>query len=211
MKRLSLFLAIFLLTSLACAAPLTEYLVPSGSVLFQDAFDNPQGRWGVMDNDAGVAGVVDEGYHFYVKSANVNLWAHPGMEFATTRTEVEAYAPAEPSENRMGLVCRLRDDSNFYFFVISGDGYYGIGKVKNGQWSLLSGQMQPSAAILTGGEINILRADCIGRYLILYVNGQLVGYVEDSDFTSGDVGLLAGSFSTPGVDVYFDNFVVSKP
>jgi hypothetical protein len=27
----------------------------------------------------------------------------------------------------------------------------------------------------------------------------------------GDVGLLAGTFAHPGVDVIFDNFVVMKP
>jgi hypothetical protein len=179
--------------------------------LFQDAFENPRSGWGEMNNEAGVAGVVGGGYHISVKAPNINIWAHPGVDFATTRTEVEVYAPAEPAENRMGLICRLKDDSNFYFFVISVDGYYGIGKVKDGQWSLLNGQMQPHSAILTDGQINIVRADCIGSFLILYVNGQLVGSVEDGDFTSGDVGLLAGSFAASGADVYFDNFVVFKP
>jgi len=211
MKRLSFFFALFLLTSLACVMPLAEYTTPSGGVLYQDAFENPKSGWGEMDNEVGVAGVSDGGYHIHVNAPNVNIWAHPGLDFATTRIEAEMYAPAEPSENRMGLICRMKDDANFYFFVISVDGYYGIGKVKDGQWAQLSGQMQPHNAILTGGQINIVRADCIGSFLILYVNGQLVGSVEDSDFTSGDVGLLAGSFATPGADVYFDNFVVSKP
>jgi len=35
--------------------------------------------------------------------------------------------------------------------------------------------------------------------------------VNDDDFTSGDVGILAGSFDKPGSDIYFDNFVVYKP
>jgi len=29
--------------------------------------------------------------------------------------------------------------------------------------------------------------------------------------THGDFGLLAGTFSQPGVDVVFDNFIVTKP
>jgi hypothetical protein len=35
--------------------------------------------------------------------------------------------------------------------------------------------------------------------------------VSDADFSTGDVGILAGSFDQPGEDVYFDNFVVYKP
>jgi hypothetical protein len=117
-----------------------------------------------------------------------------------------------PQENRLGLICRRKDDANFYYFVISADGYYGIGKVEDGKWSLLSGdQMQRHDAIQPGAKINHLRADCIGNLLILYVNNQLVGSAQDVDFTSGDVGLLAGAFDVPGVDVYFDNFVVYKP
>jgi hypothetical protein len=71
--------------------------------------------------------------------------------------------------------------------------------------------MQKHDAILTGTQINRVRADCIGNLLILYVNGILVGSAVDADFTSGDVGILAGTFDQPGVDVYFDNFVVYKP
>jgi hypothetical protein len=33
----------------------------------------------------------------------------------------------------------------------------------------------------------------------------------DSSFSSGDVGLIAGSFATEGTDIHFDNFVVRQP
>ena len=35
--------------------------------------------------------------------------------------------------------------------------------------------------------------------------------VIDADFSSGEIGLTAGSYETAGVDVYFDNFIVSRP
>jgi hypothetical protein len=35
--------------------------------------------------------------------------------------------------------------------------------------------------------------------------------VSDSDFASGDVGLLAGTYDEVGTDIHFDNFVVRKP
>jgi hypothetical protein len=117
-----------------------------------------------------------------------------------------------PNANRMGLVCRLKDDDNFYFFVVSADGYFGIGKVKAGQARLLNGaEMEQNNAILTGNQINRVRADCIGNVLSLYVNNLPVATVKDDEFTNGDVGILAGSFSQPGSDVYFDNFIVYKP
>lgn len=213
MKRPGFFVLLFLLTTLACStAQMGEAVAPSGGILFQDSFSNPQSGWGRLNQDAGVADYQNGAYHIYVKAPNVNLWAHPGMDFSTVRVEADIMTASGPQENRMGLICRHRDDSNFYYFVISADGYFGIGKVKAGKWSLLNGsQMQKSSLIHTGTQVNRLRADCIGNLLILYANGQVVGSAQDADFSDGDVGLLAGAFEVPGVDVYFDNFVVTKP
>ena len=213
MKPLSFLLALVLISTLACSTTsLTETLVPSGSVLFQDIFSNPKSGWGQLASPAGAAGYANGAYRIVVDQPNVNLWSHPGMDFATIHEEVSLMTPDGPQGNRMGLICRLKDDKNFYFFAISADGFYGIGKMKAGQTSLLSGdQMQKHDAILTGTQINRVRADCIGNLLILYVNEVLVGSAKDDDFTSGDVGILAGTFDQPGADVYFDNFVVYKP
>jgi hypothetical protein len=38
-----------------------------------------------------------------------------------------------------------------------------------------------------------------------------VDSVPDTSFTSGDVGLIAGTYEEAGTDVLFDNFVVTKP
>jgi hypothetical protein len=205
---------LLLTTTLACSAAqqLGQSLVPSGNVLYQDDFSNPRSGWGSLNGEAGVAAYTNNAYHIYIKSPNVNLWAHPGQDFSAVQIEADTLTTSGPPENRMGLICRMKDDANFYYFMISNDGYYGIGKVKDGKWSLLETQeMLPHSAIRTGGQKNHLRADCVANLFILYVNGQLVGSAADKDFTTGDVGLLAGSFDAPGVDVYFDNFVVYKP
>jgi len=213
MKRFSLFPALLLLTTLACnATQFWPQIVSSGGILYQDQFSDLHSGWGQFNGDAGVADYIDGAYHIYVKSPNVNVWAHPGMNFDTVQLEVDAKTANGPQENRMGLICRMKDNANFYYFIISADGYYGIGKVKDGAWSLLgTEQMQQHNAIRGGAQTNHIRADCISNFLILYVNNQLVGSAQDADFTSGDVGLLAGAFHVPGVDVYFDNFVVFRP
>jgi hypothetical protein len=213
MKYFSSFIGLVLFTALACSsAQIGQQLAPSGAILYQDSFSDPHSGWGQFNGEAGVAGYTDGAYHIYIKSPNVNLWAHPGMDFDTVHVEVDATTASGPQENRMGLICRQKDDVNFYYFIISADGYYGIGKVKDGQWSLLNAdEMQQHSAIHAGSQVNHIRADCISSLLILYVNDQLVGSAQDTDFSSGDVGLLAGAFDTPGAEIYFDNFVVFKP
>jgi len=73
-----------------------------------------------------------------------------------------------------------------------------------------SDKLQPSDAIKPTST-NHIRADCIGSKLTLYVNGTQAATATDNEYTGGDIGLLAGTFSTPGTDIHFDNFIVTKP
>src|SRR5689334_15936736 len=116
MKRLNLLPAFVLLTALACnSAQIGQGIASPGSIIYQDRFGDPNSGWGAFDDGAGVAGYTDGAYHVYVKVPNVNVWAHPGMDFDKAQLEVDAMAAGGPQENRMGLVCRLSDNANFYY------------------------------------------------------------------------------------------------
>jgi hypothetical protein len=216
MNRLIISMALFVILSLACAyqpvaATPQAPLLSSGSVLFQDDFSKPTTGWdrlqaaeGIMDYDAG-------GYRMLVNALQTNFWSTPRLSLSDTRIEVDSGKIAGPDENRIGLVCRF-NGSDYYFFLVSSDGFYGIGVYTGGKGILLGqSEMQPSSNIKTGLAVNHLRADCIGNTLTFYVNGFQVAQAQDSTLSRGDVGLLAGTFSTPGVDVVFDNFVVLQP
>ena len=57
--------------------------------------------------------------------------------------------------------------------------------------------------------VNRMRIECLGSTLRFYVNETFLGEVEDSSFTGGQIGLMAGSFKDgEGVHVVFDNVVV---
>jgi hypothetical protein len=43
------------------------------------------------------------------------------------------------------------------------------------------------------------------------VNGETVAQVEDETYRSGDIGLYAGTFFEPGVEIHFDNLEVTAP
>jgi hypothetical protein len=47
--------------------------------------------------------------------------------------------------------------------------------------------------------------------LTFYINFTQVASAVDADLPTGDVGVLAGSFAEPGVDVKFEHFVVIQP
>lgn len=204
-------LALLLLACFLFACQPSIPLPQSGDTLFFDDFANPASGWerftsaeGTMDYDGG-------GYRFLVNALQANFWSTPGKSFGDVRLEVDVAKIGGPDENRMGLLCRFVEN-NYYFFLLSSDGYITIGKYMGGNVLLLGqSQMQYSDAVHSGLAVNHLRADCVGDRLTFYVNGQPVAQAQDPDLTQGEVGLLAGSFSRPGVDVLFDNFVVLQP
>jgi hypothetical protein len=217
MNRLFTLFSLLIILSLACSTTLPTTSTPqdqtalAGSVLFQDDFTRPISGWdrfitaeGTMDYDAA-------GYRMLVNSLNTNFWTTPHKNFADVRMEVDAGKLGGPDENRIGLLCRFTGE-DYYFFMISSDGFYGVGVYKGGQAVLLGqSEMQANSNIKTGLAVNHLRADCAGDTLTFYVNGFQVASVQDSTLKVGDIGLLAGTFTQPAVDVIFDNFVALKP
>jgi hypothetical protein len=187
--------------------------VASGTVLFQDDFSNTSSGWmHGEDNNGNIADYYKGGFRIFVNTDIESYISIPHLQFTNTRIEVDASKIAGPDDNDFGIICRFQDENNFYFFEISSDGYYGIGKYINNQLTLLNNtKMQASEIIHQGNASNHLRADCDQSNLVFYVNGQKLAQISDNDFKSGDVGLIAGTFKTSGTDILFDNFTVMKP
>ncbi len=209
-------LSILALGVLACdlSTALPSAVSSSGShnVLFQDDFSDPTSGWSVSNETDRVIAYQDGGLRFFVNQAHYDYWSVPGLNFSDVHIDADATKLAGPDDNDLGILCRYRDQNNFYGFLISSDGYYGISKMKNGEHTLIGMDgMRVSQTIQTGQATNHIRADCIGSTLALYVNGEKLYEVQDADFTSGDVGLLVGTFDQPGADVRFNNFVVTEP
>jgi hypothetical protein len=219
MRALTL-IFIMALSGLACQAISLPAIFPAlsiqsepGSLLFQDDFSDPASGWDRQElPGSGVMDYNEAALRILVSAQNQMLWTGPGLEFVDVRVDVQATRLSGPEDNLFGIVCRAVDHQNFYFLVISSDGYYGIGKVKDGVQALLTDdQLLPHQGIMQGKAINHLQAECTGSQLSLTVNGVELAALEDGEFASGEVGLLAGTFSTPGADVRFDNFSVSQP
>ncbi len=225
MKRSFAFVLLLALLLAACShasapsatpASLTVTQPASAShltVLFQDDFSNPKSGWDTMREDDAVIEYTNGHYRIWLNYPHTNIWANPGLKFTDTRTEVDATKVGGPDNNAFGIICRYQDADHFYFFLISSDGYYGIGKTNGERQTLLTndGNMKYTTAIHKGHATNHLRADCVGTTLALYVNGQRLALVEDAEFGEGDVGLIVGTFDQPGADIVFDNFAVYQP
>jgi hypothetical protein len=179
-------------------------------VLYQEDFEDNTTGWARVSNENGIMDYDSGGYRMLVRQPKLNMWSTSEKNFGDVRIEADVIKLNGPDENRMGLMCRYQG-GDYYFFIISNDGYYTIGKFMGGLTLLLGqSEMQASETIQKGAS-NHLRADCIGNTLTFYINYTQVATAQDTDLPNGDVGVLAGAFDEPGVDVLFDQFVVMQP
>lgn len=215
-KKIWFVVTALLLASLACNFSLggggSTGSGGDSNVLFQDDFSDTSSGWDRTTSSTGTTDYQDGGYHIFVDPEYSSVWANPGRSFSDVRVEVEGHKIGGVDDNEYGVICRYQDVDNFYAASISSDGYFAIIKLTGGDFGYLGAEaMQPSDVINLGSSSNTIRFDCVGSTLTLYVNGTQLISASDSAFTSGDVGLYAGTFGTPGIDILFDNFVVYRP
>ena len=222
-RRFFFLIAFFTLVMLACqtlvpsgdsaAPPVDQASQPQAEVLYEDDFSDPSSGWDDVEDTDGITGYRDGAYRILINITDWYFWSTPGVNFSDVVVDVDATKNGGPDNNEYGVICRYLDENNFYIFSISSDGYYGISKFSNGEQSGVGMEdMQLNDTVIkTGNSSNHVRAKCIGQNLSLEVNGNLLVDVTASDFTSGDVGVIASTFEESGVDILFDNFVVTKP
>ena len=185
--------------------------------LFHDDFSNPNSGWDYYENENGSANYGSGGYLLQVFTPNWVVWdTLPDVFPNDVSIEVDAIKQAGPDDNGFGVICRLQDNSNFYYFAISSDGYAVIYRYLQGEFTVISsgdGQWQKVDGVYSGAyTTNHIRADCIGNTLTLYANGVQVATATDNTFTTGgQVSLAATTFDTAGVEILFKNFYVYQP
>lgn len=221
-KKMMLWIPVILLfiAGLACSAGSSGTGTDTGptadpNILFTDDFSSNSSGWDTIQDTTGMTDYDQGGYRIQVLETNTDYWANPnGLSSMTdVSISVDVKKLAGPDDNDFAILCRYVDENNFYAFLGSSDGFYGITKVVGGSQDLIGqDSLMPTEAITKGeGVVNTLRADCVGSTLTLYINGTQIASVQDTTFTTGNVGLMAGTYDDAGTDILFDNFVVRKP
>jgi hypothetical protein len=189
----------------------TPTLLPS--VLFFDDFSGPNTGWDEYTNENGGTGFADGGYSIAVNTTDYCFWSVAYRTFSDVVIEVDAQKLAGSENNEYGVICKLKDNENFYYLSIGSDGYYTIGKLSNGEWvDVTNGQSDfDEYAINSGADTNHIKASCQGDQLSLTVNDVPLIEATDSEFTNGDVGLMVCNYGNSGEEVLFDNYLVSRP
>lgn len=186
--------------------------MPTGAIIFTDDFSNVPNGWGISESSAAAVNYEREGLRILVGQSNTDAWSLAGKRFADAHLEVTAVKQDGPENNLIGLVCRYQDRGHFYLLFISSDGYYGIARYSEDSYTMIGAdQLQYASVILREKQEYRLKADCDGDRLTLFVDDWRLQSVQDEAYSEGDVGVFAGVYAEPGVDILFDDFLVSQP
>jgi len=185
--------------------------MPKANLPWSDDFSDPASGW-QTEMDAG----AEVGYHegvmrILIQEPNLLAWAFGGHEFSDFRLTVDATQVAGPNDNEYGVLVRIQDRKHLYRFSISGDGYYQVTKHAGEAWQLMTAEWVESDAIQAGAATNRLEVVCRGSTMTFFVNGQRLARIDDADYSRGDIGLYAGAFYEPGVEIHFDNLSITEP
>ncbi len=190
----------------------TDVSVSQNNLLFYDDFSNPRSGWSQWDGGQTQIAYQGGGLRFLIGEPHYDYWSLAGLEIKDAILAVEARVVGGPPNNDFGLICRYQGPDQFYAFVVSSDGYTGIVAVDGDGYHILTDSgLTYVASVDRGLSTYLLRADCVGSSLALYVDRQKLLEIEDHRYNSGDVGVFAGTFDETGVEVVFDNFYVLKP
>lgn len=220
MKRIIILFSVLLIglmTLNACSTaentPSAQITLAPGTLLDMDDFSTNQNGWGTIHRDGGKIAYEYEGMTITVNTPNFSFLTVNGKRFTNSRIEIDAVLLEGPSNDNFGVICRFQDYKNYYAFVISHDGYFGVYKVLDGVMILgnETSNLDYSDAIRKGGVVNHISATCDGDILSLTVNDTLLSKIQDSSFSEGQIGLIASAYSDPGVKVLFDNLEIYQP
>lgn len=181
---------------------------PTTPPLFSDDFTQST-AWTVGEDAARKVEVADGQLRFTIKQADTFRFVYnPDRRARDFVAAVTAGQTVCAFRDRYGVLFRVRDNANYYRFEIDCDGRFRFSKTVNDSFTVLK-DWTPEAAISAGSNAtNILIMQAQGSAIELFVNGQTVLALNDSEFAEGGFGLYVGSNPTTSFTATFDDFRV---
>jgi hypothetical protein len=200
----------------ALSAALLTVALPAAAadpLVFQDDFADASSGWvdtQVADHRARGIALYDGtgGYQMTpVDDATYGIMAAPRQAAGgDVRIEAALFLYTGVGQGTAGVVCRQRDNDNFYAFMVSGSHGLGILKVEGGQATTLArGQFDGAMPNIADVRIG---ARCDGSRLQLLVDGEVAAEAEDDAFADGRAGLIVMGEKMAGTSAVFDDFAL---
>lgn len=174
-----------------------------GQVVFEDDFSSPKSGWNNTVDKDGETKYENGEYVVKVSKPMYLIWSDQEYLYDPIVIEADVRVVDSVGDADYGFICGLVDNQNFYGLEISEDGYFTIWHQAGSEVSFLV-DWTYSQEIAGGGPFR-LSAQCGSDQLVLALDGIVLASAADSDYQSGGIGMLAGTFDTAGFIVAFDN------
>jgi hypothetical protein len=176
-----------------------------GAAKFIDTFDTDD-NWTLFDVECFTSAIEDGKYVATGKRASYcweTTWPRVQdfyLDVLVTTTE------SCPDNAQFGLLFRAPDTTSGYAFGISCNGQFGMGYWDGDSGAALSKPTLSEVVNAGPNQTNRLGVLAVGSTYQMYINGELVGEVEDNTFTQmGLIGLVVrGGDGRVPVTVNFD-------
>lgn len=215
MRRVGVFLLLLvgLVTGCAGRNGTTEPL-PETGLLFADQFvPGETGRWRIEGDAIAGSSLQNGRLVIAVDEAETVHYATLDNEFFTDFVlDVETTLVSGNPENSFGVLFRMTDTQQFYRFELTGNGLYTVERRDGGtRESLTQGWLDSTDLVQGIGAVNRIQIRAVGDLLTFTINDMVATEVTDGTYAQGQIALDAGSFSRPGIEVAFDNLVITRP
>jgi hypothetical protein len=212
---LLLFVTVSLVACSIVSGPTTDPCNENGALLRDDFSGAQNCGWREYNQGGAVVAIAEGTLSISTSQTGQIWWTNAGRDFSDVIITVQARQSSGPNNNAYGVLCRYQDENNFYIFLISGDGYYAIGKYQTGEQQVTyltpNQEYVFSDLINQGVATNLVRVSCVGNELSLSVNGLPLVTVTDDSFSGGDVGVGVSTLEPGTAVVQFDDLLVLAP
>jgi hypothetical protein len=188
----------------------------SDAPVFQDQFDSNANEWtvGTYEDEYGKTDFEINGTYSWdvsaAKGVNQKSWASKAPSVQDFIASVDATHPSGKDNAAFGILFRVQNTNNLYYFAISDVGYYYTGLLQDGKWTTLIDWTETS--YIHPGQQNSIKVKGIGDELTFYINDNAVDRIQDSTFTQGTAGLAIELYDAGNQSTFvFDNFLISNP
>ena len=216
MSHLKILIPVFIISLHLISCSDVQLSLPGANKpIFREEFIMGEtGSWLLESDETGSTTIVPEQLLIEVNNPQLVQYAtltEPAL--ADFSLEVDGRILSGPSQSSYGVLFRMQNPQQFYRFEITGDGTYILERHdEDGSRALFMGDWRDADAINQGiNVVNRLGVQAQGSEISLLVNDVLLFQVTDDAYSSGYIGLDAGTFDVAPVQVAFDNLVIHPP
>jgi len=178
--------------------PADSEAAAEGNLLLYETFDTNDNGWFTHKEVTISAG------KYRMNPANTGRLSFLLYEIPDGEITVHTQQQEGDSDVGYGLLFRVSDNSNFYYFLIAGLGYYSFGYAIDNEYTAIIPWTQTSAIKQDEASVNILKVNMTGDTIRGSINELEVFSTQDSTFNSGGLGFL----TSPNISINYDNIEV---